>query len=1572
MTTEPGGNAALTSPGTDETVRIEIEQPQPGDVVHPGDSLLGFGWVLADSRVRDIVVAMDGEVLGHAVTGLSRTDVAEEFADHPGASRAGFTFVARIPPSATSTAPGLMLTVRTDDGTSEHIVPLIFIGPVRSAATPPPPPAPAPVTAAPRQAAPAGDMDPIRLEPEEARLDANLNLMVRGWAVTALTTQSIEILVGGVSLGFADTMLSREDVGAAFPLYPNAAQSGFLLKCQLPQALAQETEAYVVVTDTTGLSATGVIDLTGPGIAAPAASPAEVPALAPLQAFLEEARVTELGILRVRGWAVSLSPVQNVRVYLDEALIGMAAHRQPRDDVAVAHPHYPDAGLGGFLLQQDMPDGPMEGRTIRVNVTALGGIRRDLVAPLTVAPVIKRRERAANAVEFHCDGIELSEDGALHIHGWAVCASGVSEIEVDVGEDALGLAELGGERPDVGNHFPQFANARNGGFNFAGRVPHRCEGEYIARITVRGRNGEHRVVQQPVLATPNAGAAAAALPEVVSNGDRGIRYFLDTPAIKDGRATEIVRGFLSLGGWAFSADGVNSIEVFVDGRSQGQAYRGIRREDLHTHFGRKEALRSGFAMMVPPQVMKRGLHDVRVVITDAGGMREEVAFSLEAEPSLTGPGPWSLRNKVTQAELDLQTSILTASGYLPRYALMMLPGSAAAAQAKRLRTTLESLRHQAYDNWHLLVPVANAGETAAVDEILATLPEIAERVRCAKVTASTLLADLAPQDGEGLLCLLSPGDQLGEDALLELSVEGAVQRAPDFIYSDERRVDPADGMARAFFKPDWSPDLLLSTNYIGRIWAARAELLRATGAVFGDLAKHGEYDLVLRLTEQTSRIAHVAKVLASRGPRGLDAPAAERRALARALERRGIEGTVEAGYVPGSYHVTRKITQPGLVSIIIPTIASRGLVEIAVASIRAHTPRAQHEIILLDNIRDASTPEAARWKAWFREHADQTIDIDEKFNWSRFNNIGARHARGDYLLFLNDDIEILQDGWLDGLLEHAQRPEVGAVGPQLLYPGGTVQHAGMFLAGSVGRHAFRFSPPDEPGPFGLARTLRNVISVTGACMLMHREAFDAIGGFDEEHSVINNDLDFCLRLRESGRTVLYTPFVTLTHHEMVSRGELRDVFNAAHFTTRWRDLFLAGDPYFNPNLAQDVDDYVPEQEPFKLVHVGHPVVSRSKVRRILAMKVDHIGDFISAFPAFRRIKEKFPNAELTVLAASASLSLAALEPCIDRVIKFDFFHVKSERGRRAMAKKELQALEQELAPLEFDLAVDLRRQPDTRHILQHTGARWLAGFDKENRTEWLDIAVEWEGDTARTNKRTHISDALVQFVDAVAVACEDERRVIHAVANADAARDALRELPALQDITPALLSRRLICMHLGAGAENKRWPAASFAGLADLLVASEDANIVVIGGPDEAELFAEMSRSVRHQDRLFSVAGKLSLRHLPLLLRCADLYVGNDSGPKHMASALGVATIGIHSGSVDAVEWGPMGPAAFGVRRVTTCSPCYLAKAADCPRNLLCLHGIRVADVYQACRRMMTLSRQVQRTFALEGHEKTA
>ncbi len=1519
---------------------LEIERPEPGACFAAGSRLTGFGWILCRDRVISIAVHLNEVKLCQATLGIPRADVADLHPEYAENGQSGFMFVANLPASEPGPAR-LRFVVQTLRGEHVHEVPVCFAA--HGAA----------------DAAVAG-LEPIKLELEEATLDSLGFLTLCGWAASLRPLHGIELKLGEVVLPAPETGLPRHDVAEVFPAYLNAAGSGFRLETRVRPDDAAGREAVLVVTDIEGEIRTLSRKLTikaGPPRSAMAS-------MAPMLARIEDALVSERGILRVRGWAVCLVDIEDVKIFLDDKPLGSAEKFLRRDDVGEAHPTYPNAGQSGFLLQLELPDEDLSAAVVRAVVTAPGGVRRELTAPLAIAPYI-RRGGHDETMRVFCDTVTMTQDGDIAGLGWAVCANGIAAIRIEVDGEAVGEAEIGIDRPDVGNNFPNIPSARRAGFRFDLKTGRTWQGERLVRIIACGTQGEERAILQPALAGAASGAGSKPLP---GGQTEHLKFYLDVPAVQGAHAIEPVRGFMLLNGWAFARTGIAGIEVFVDGQSQGQAFGGIRREDIQAAFPEWDALLSGFAMLVPPQVMKRGSHSVRLVVRDNDGHCEEVAFTVDAEAAPEGPGPWQLRQKMKQADVDFLHSLLAAATCRPHWSLLVPMPATQAEDIAALRETLESLSDQAYQDWQITIALPESdGESGASAEAglraaLAGLDHLAPRIAIVHMSADQPLTCLVAEGG--MFALLTPGDRLGEDALLEMTVESAVRGRSAFLYSDERRIDPADGEFKAFFKPDWSPDLLLSTNYIGRLWAANAALLARADLRFGDLLEHGEYDAVLRLTEQSSAIVHVQKVLCarSRRPRG-DGPQenaqSERAALARAAARRGLRADVEPGCLPGTwrlkYSVQAHEQARSLVSIIMPSIASRGLIKTTIESIRAHTTWPAYEIIVLDNIHGTTDPEKLAWKEWMWQNADRVVEIDEPFNWSRFNNIGAATALGDFLLFLNDDMEVHDGDWLHGLMEHAQRPEIGVAGPQLLYPDGRVQHAGIFLSRSVGRHAFRFYPHDAPGPFGLALTQRNTISVTGACMLMRRSVFQAMGGFDEAHPIINNDLDFSLRLQRAGLRVLYTPHVTLTHHEMVSRASMKDVYNSAHFDAAWKDLFLHGDPYFHPMLTSDYDDYLTEPEPLRQFQVGHPVIARDNVRRILAVKVDHIGDFIAAFPAFRRIKAQFPNAELCVLAAKASLSLAPLEPAIDRVIEFNFFHARSEEGRLTVSEDALLELQARLAPMRFDIALDLRRQSDTRQILQYTGARWLAGFDQGYTCKWLDIAMEFEGDVSRNFKRSHVTDSLVQFIDVVATACTTDRRIVEAPLRTDEARAALAELPAVAPIAEALFSRPIVCVHTGAGAANKQWPAESFAGLIDLLVGLEGVNALIIGGPDEAEFAGTVMQAVRRPERMFSLVGKTSLRDLPVVLRACDLYVGNDSGPKHMAAALSVPTIGIHSGSVDAGEWGPMGPFTLTLRRDMTCGPCYIASAADCPRALACLTGISVGDVFRACRRMLLL-----------------
>ena len=592
--------------------------------------------------------------------------------------------------------------------------------------------------------------------------------------------------------------------------------------------------------------------------------------------------------------------------------------------------------------------------------------------------------------------------------------------------------------------------------------------------------------------------------------------------------------------------------------------------------------------------------------------------------------------------------------------------------------------------------------------------------------------------------------------------------------------------------------------------------------------------------------------------------------------------------------------------------------------------------MIIDNI-PAEDDACRRYVA---DAADHLIKIPGAFNWSRFNNLAAVACTGKFLLFLNDDTEIVEPGWLEALVEHGHRPEVGVVGARLLYPNRTVQHAGMFLsAPGVARHAFRHLAENEPGYFGLALTQRNVVAVTGACLLVRRDLFDQLGGFDEAHAIVAGDLDFCLRVHGAGLLTVFTPYASLIHHEFASRDRLAEEFDADRFAKSWSTLFAAGDPYFSPRLDSHADDYAPDDEPVVARFAAHPLFRREEIKNILVVKLDHIGDLIMSIPAIAQLRALFPVARLCLLASPALSSLSSAFAEIDRFIPFEFFHTRSELGRREVTPKQLDDLRAGLATHRFDLAIDLRKQPDTREILALTGARFLAGFDHRGQFPFLDVALEWEGDTAMQGKRSPVGDDLVNLVRAVETASEPRRPGVHLLA-----KDAPAFVP---EKIRSLWSRPVVAVHPGVGNEMRRWPVEKFAAVINLLTERNGVGVVLIGGADEMEIAEQAMTQVIDRSFVRSLVGRTKLRDLPALLQSCVLYIGNNTGPKHIAASLGVPTIGIHSGVVDAAEWGPVGNRAVALTRDMACSPCYLNSLADCPRFYACMRQLEPALVHQ-------------------------
>jgi GT2 family glycosyltransferase/ADP-heptose:LPS heptosyltransferase len=1264
-------------------------------------------------------------------------------------------------------------------------------------------------------------------------------------------------------------------------------------------------------------AAVKILHTGGRGVALPpdpahAAAPATEVTIMHIEAPGAEATVQAGAMILGRGWVVSDAEIACVRLYLDGRFRGYAAYGAPRPDIFERFPTYGQAAQSGinFAISATGLAGPAAELSVVVRTSSGRETRRLVklrIAGLACAE--DRRDKSGGnwPVRLAVERARIDADLTLHVHGWVAGAMPVWQLRLFLGDVALRAPDRGLARPDIAARHPEYLHAGLSGFRLVQTLDAATAARGPLLVEALCDGGARRRVTRP-------------LDRASRNDPADIFFDIDQPVLAGGAARDPVRGPLMIGGWAVAPAGIDFIDVSIDERVVGRAFHFIRRPDVAASFpDRPESLLSGFALHVPARDIADGAHTVSVTVQDRDGARAMRSFLAYADRQGDAPAHETIRKSVGADETDHAMATLDRLGHR-FFTVHVCLADLSAETIRRARDTLGALRAQAYPNWRVELHAPRA------TRVLASLAADAASPISAR-------ADLAENQATHFICRLRAGDRLGPDALLEFALHAAGHPADDFIYADDRRRDPAEGGDAAFFKPDWSPDLLLALNYIGRCWCARAGLAEA------DFIRSGDHACVLELTQSARAVGHVPRLLldASRTA-GCDDTAET--AVASALARRGIAGTVAPGRAPGTFEVRRHVTQAGRVSAIIPTIAARGLIRTTIEGLREKTDWPDIEIICIDNI---PAGQDLHWKRWLRQHADRVIEIAEPFNWSRLNNAGAAAATGAYLLFLNDDIEMVQPGWLRVLVSHAQRPEVAAVGPLLLYPDGTVQQAGMFGTGRGARHAFRFAAGDAPGPFGLALCERNVLAVTGACMAMRRDAFDAAGGFNETHGVVNNDVDYCLRAHSAGRRILFTPHARLIHHELASRAELTDSFDSVSFDRDWGRILALGDPFFNPNLSPESDLWQPESEPVQIAHAAQPRAAGAQVRRILALVLGDGRDFLDALRALRRLKQRFPAACVHVVVGPQAAPLAAGEACIDEVMQFDAT-LLAPRTERVVAQRSLDLLAARLVPHRFDIAIDLCWRPDLRHVLRHTGAPILAGLEQDGLFAWLDIAVQPEADINLLRKRVHVADELTRLVEAVSLACEPPACRVPG-RDIAAARSHLAALPAFAGVPPAFFAARLVCVHPGAAPGLFAWPAAHFATLVALLAGVPGTLVLYIG--------TETIDSMAGIDGVMPLADAVRPADLALVLRACSLFVGGAGGPAHLAASLGVPTVAVHDAVRDASACAAVGPNAVALQRRMHCGPCYIQAESECPRAMACLTGLPPGQVYRACLRLL-------------------
>ena len=505
-----------------------------------------------------------------------------------------------------------------------------------------------------------------------------------------------------------------------------------------------------------------------------------------------------------------------------------------------------------------------------------------------------------------------------------------------------------------------------------------------------------------------------------------------------------------------------------------------------------------------------------------------------------------------------------------------------------LRSSIESVLHQIYDNWELCI-ADDGSDQPHIKETLNCYQQKDARIKVKYLNENKGVSGasneaLAMASGE-FIGFLDHDDQLLPNALYEVVLMLNRNASADFIYSDEILISKRGKPVFAYFRPDFSLDYMLSHCYIVHFVVIRASILKKIGGFRAEFKVSQDYDLFLRVLSQTRNVLHIPKILyrwrqyeSSTGhllkERVMES---SRRALQDFADREGIKGVVYSTKNFNFFRLKRDILDHPKISIIIPTKDRIDLLRRCIESIQNRSSYDNYEIILVDNM--SQEEETAAYLDGLGK-SYRIIKFNEKFNYSKLNNYAAEFACGEHLLFLNNDIEVLNSDWLEAMLEQSQRDEIGCVGAKLLYPDRKIQHVGVVVGwGGRAEHIYKWLHSNDIGYMGHFVSIRNYSAVTAACMMLRKSIFNEVGGFDERFEIGFGDVDLCLRVRELGYENLFTPYAELLHYESATRGRSFSFDphpnDTKRFIERWQEYIKGGDPYYNPNLPLDSYDILP-------------------------------------------------------------------------------------------------------------------------------------------------------------------------------------------------------------------------------------------------------------------------------------------------------------------------------------------------------------------------------------------------------------
>lgn len=515
---------------------------------------------------------------------------------------------------------------------------------------------------------------------------------------------------------------------------------------------------------------------------------------------------------------------------------------------------------------------------------------------------------------------------------------------------------------------------------------------------------------------------------------------------------------------------------------------------------------------------------------------------------------WLKNTKITEDKMQKLKKEMSSFTLKPKITVIIC-----VRNEREIERILESLRLQIYQNFHVIIDCK-----IELRNTIKTKIDKFRDVDFSFITDSNKIVE----NSEDVIVFLTKSNILTKDALFYIVKSINADPTIDIAYSDEDEIDDSEGRINPFFKPDWSHDLFLSQDYLTSFYLIRKKILQQIDGIRDNFEDAKHYDAILRATDEKRNIHHIAKMLTSIKKSNTNYQSFAKKSLEETLHRRNIKATILDGLVPNTFRVKYTLDGNPKVTIIIPTKDQKEILKRCITGIEKSTSYKNFEIIIVDNdSKEKNTVD------YLNSLKYKVIKYQEPFNFSKMNNLAAQHATGDYLLCLNDDTMPLKADWLENMLELCQQREIGVVGAKLVLSDNTIQHAGwVYLKTGAGLHPFQRMNSDSMSFNGQINVIRNYSAVTGACLLIKKNIFDEIGGYDDDYDLYYGDSDLCFKVIKKGYRVTYTPHALLLHEGSRSIKKHAKAFfsteNHSHFVKKWPHIKY-GDPFYNPNLRLD-------------------------------------------------------------------------------------------------------------------------------------------------------------------------------------------------------------------------------------------------------------------------------------------------------------------------------------------------------------------------------------------------------------------